>query len=771
MQSKSKFKTNSMRKKFFFLLLSFCFASSITAQKVGLVLSGGGASGLAHIGLIMALEEENIPIDYITGTSAGALVGAMYASGIPPSIIRKYVLQEEFILMANGELSADKQFLLREKTRDASMLNIPFSLDREVFSLLPTNFITPSYFDFEMFRIFGITSAAVNNDFDELFVPFRCVAADIQSKQAIVFKNEKLNAAVRASMTFPFYVNPIRINGRLLFDGGLYNNFPVNVLMEEFKPDFIIGSNVTNVTSKPKEDDLISQLNAIMVIPTEFSLPSEKGIIIRPEMDVSTFDFQKAVDAINAGYEATMAQMDEIKRNIKRRVDPLELQEKRNQFTNRINDLSISEIRASSLSGKPMDFVEKSIQRDSLASPINFEEFSKRYFRVYAAPQIKYLYPTIENKSDSLHKIHIDVTKQKPLVFRAGGHFSSRPVNTGYLGLTYLGMSEGAIAAHLESYFGKFYGATSLRLDFDVPSIYPFRVTPYLTRNRWDYFRSFSTFFEETQPSFLVQNEFYYGIDLQFPLGNTWKASADFRSVRLQDEYYQSGDFSNADTTDLTSFHGQTFIARVSKNTLNRKQWANKGKFVDFQMRYIQGREQSLSGSTAPIEYDVRRSHQWLSASAEGQAYFFNSSKFHLGIYGKGVFNSQSLFANYTASLLMINEFAPLEDARTFFFEEYRAPQYVGGGLNFVYSFSNRFDLRLDPYFFQPFRRIVRRDGGEFGYSDLFVRGTFMAAGSLIYHSPIGPLRFTMNYFPEQENAFVAQLSFGYVLFNDRAVR
>lgn len=755
-----------------FLIVFVLFTFSARAQqRIGLVLSGGGAAGLAHVGLLIALEEEGIPIDYITGTSAGALVGAMYASGIPPTIIKEYVLQEEFLLMTTGELSKDQQFLLRKKEQDASMLSIPFSLNKEVFSLLPTNFITPAYFDYEMFRIFGLTSSAVGDDFDQLFVPFRCVAADVQKKQPVVFSNHPLNAAVRASMTFPFYVNPIRVDGQLLFDGGLYNNFPADVLFEDFGPDYIIGSNVSGNAKPPKEDDLISQLNSMMVTPTDFSLPCENGIIISPKMDVSTFDFEKAEDAIEAGYLAAKEAMDSIKLYVQRRIQPKELQEKRRAFTNQMKGLRVTEIISENTDGDPVPFVEKSIQKDSLSEPLNMESFTKRYFRVYASPQIKYLYPTIERKKDSTHRVKIEVTKQKPFVFKAGGHFSSRPVNTGYVGVSYLGMKDGAITLNASSYFGKFYGSTALGLDFDVPAIYPFRVSPYFRRNRWDYFRSFTTFFEESQPSFLVQNESYYGVNLQFPIGNQWKLSTDFRAANLRDEYYQIENFSSADTSDRTAFDGQTVIASLERNTLNRKQWANSGNFFKTQLRFVQGREQSLSGSTAPIPYDVRRTHQWLNLSVEAQSFVVSNATFHFGLHGKGVLNSQSLFANYTASILMMNEFSPLPDISTFFFEEFRAPQYIGAGMNFIFSLSSRIDIRFDPYFFQPFRQIEKRENGTFGYSDLFTRGSFMAAGSVIFHSPIGPLRFTTNYFPNQDQPFVAQLSFGYVLFNERAVR
>ena len=744
---------------------------SAHGQRVGVVLSGGGATGLAHVGLLKALEEAEIPIDYITGTSAGALVGAMYASGFSPDEIEQYILSDAFARMSSGGLPPDKDFLLRKTDVDGSMINVPFAIDSLFKKSLPTNFITPSYLDYEMLRILGLTSLRVNEDFDQLFVPYRCVASDITKKQSVVFRKGKLNEAVRASMTYPFYMNPIRVDGKLLFDGGLYNNFPANVMYSEFSPDYIIGSNVSYNAAPPEEDDLISQITNMLVTPTNYSLPCENGIIISPLNNVGTFDFSRSQEAIHSGYIAAKEQMDSIRLYVHRRKDQNSLQQERKVFKEKIEPVSFNLVSATNNMGEHVKFVERSVMRDSSLPAIDWETFTKRYFRVYSSPQVSYIYPTMEMAKDSTVSLSLNVTKQKPFVLSVGGHFSSRPVNTGYIGFSYLGLDDAALRFNASSYFGKFYGSTKVKVDYDVPTKIPLRFTPYFTLNRWDYFRSFSTFFEDVRPSFLVQNEMYYGTKISAPVGNTFKLDLDFRAFEIEDQYYQSENFTNADTADLTLFDGQTFALGFERNSLNRKQWASAGSFLRFQFRYVQGREQSLSGSTAPFEYDVRRRHQWININLEGQYFPISKGVFRLGLHGKGVFNSQSLFANYTASLLTMTAFEPLPDSRTFFMEEYRAPQYAGFGLNFIASINGLFDLRFDPYFFQPFRKLSRNDDGTFGYSDLFEQGTVMAGASLIYHSPIGPLRFSGNYFPKQNNPFVFQLSFGYVLFNDRAIR
>ena len=111
-------------------MLTYSFSHA--QQRIGLVLSGGGATGLAHIGVIKALEERGIPIDYITGTSAGALVGSMYAAGYSPDEIEAYVLSDDFQLMTKGRLKTSQRFLYKENDLDASLINFSFSKDRVV---------------------------------------------------------------------------------------------------------------------------------------------------------------------------------------------------------------------------------------------------------------------------------------------------------------------------------------------------------------------------------------------------------------------------------------------------------------------------------------------------------------------------------------------------------------------------------------------------------------------------------------------------------------
>lgn len=752
---------------FFFLLLNF----SSLGQSVGLVLSGGGAAGFAHIGVIKALEENNIPIDYITGTSAGSLVGGLYACGLRIQEIERISLSKEFFLMVNGEMEPKYQFNLRKEPNNAAMVNISFSKDSILYKSLPISFITPALFDFEMLRLFGVSGASKSQNFDSLFVPFRCVAADIKNKREYIFREGHLNHAIRASMTFPFYVNPIRVNGVLLFDGGLYNNFPANLMYNDFSPDFIIGSNVSDNSIEPNEDDLFSQLKAAMVRETMFEIPCESGLMIKHDMDIGTFDFAKVQQAIDIGYKNTLALIDSLRIYIKEERNIEDLNNARTSFRQSIKPVNISSASSAYEGKENAPFVNYSIQKNLKRRNFNLDDLKQYYFQLYGTPQIRYVLPDITVKEDSTHHLNFSVKKTKDFSLKIGGHFSSRPVNIGYIGLSYYHINRLAYRAHVESYFGKFYGSAKLSLDVHVPTRFPFTVTPYFVLNRWDYFRSFATFFEPVRPSFLVQEEVYTGAKLVFPLSMTIRAGIDYCNFSLSDRYYQTSNFTVADTADLTNFYGNSMQLFVEHNSLNRKQFASEGSMFKLSFRYVRGTEHTVSGSTAILPFDDFYNHQWINLQVEARKYFKIEKNYNLGLHALGAFNSQSLFKNYVASILAMTEFSPIPDARTLFMEEYRAPQYIALGANQVINLFSRLDLMFDTYAFQPIIVLRKFEEGTFGYSQYQLRPKFMGSSSLIFHSPIGPFRATVNYFPEQSKPFMFLLSFGYVIFNDRAIR
>ena len=756
------------------LILLFTGLKSYSQDKIGLVLSGGGATGLAHIGVLKALEENGIQIDYITGTSSGALVGALYAAGFSPEEIESYVLSPEFQLITKGKNTTNQRFLIREEEDNASLIDLEFSANTPLKNSLPTNFISSSFLDFEMFRMLGLASAEANEDFDSLFIPYRCVSSDITNKKSVVFSKGNLNEVVRTSITFPFYLNPIKINNQLLFDGGLYNNFPADIMYHEFNPDYIIGSNVSTNASPPNEDDLIGQVINMLVFHSDFTLPCETGIIIEPKSTVTTFDFENVQQAIKSGYESTIEKIDSIKSNLTVTSTQEIIKKRREEYRKKLTKIYITKIQTQSLKNdKKVSYAEKSLMNSKKETYLTLNQFEKRYFRLYNAQQIDFIYPTINKIKDSTYAIQLKIKKSKDFKLQVGGHFSSRSVNTGYLGITYKQLSKTATSIKAESYFGKFYGSIRTIGAIDIPSRYPITLSAYFVMNRWDYFRNFSTFFEKVKPSFLVQNELYYGLKIEHPIGNNQKSTLDFRIFSLEDDYYQSLNFANSDTTDKTYFYGSSIRWEFLRTSLNRKQFASSGNMFSFKVKYINGKEHFIRGSkTSSTDKEHFSNHNWISLNLNIQSFVIDNPKFHLGFQVNSVVNTQSLFYNYTSSLLAMSSFSPIPDVETFFLPEYRSPQHIGAGLNVIFSIKKKVDFRIDGFYYQPFVNLTKNEEtGEFGYSKPFKGNEFLTSTSLIYHSYFGPLRATLNYFPQQTTPLSFQISFGYVLFNERAIR
>ena len=258
------------------------WADSNKHQSVGLVLSGGGAKGIAHIGVIQALEENNIPIDYIAGTSMGAIVGGLYAAGYTPQEMLQLILSPDFSHWSTGKIDEDLTYFFAKNSPTPALAS--FNTGRRdstiVNSVLPKGLINPLPMNFAFMELFAPHTAQCNGDFDKLFVPFRCVASDITHKHKVVCRDGQLGDAIRASMTFPIVFYPIKVNGTTLYDGGIYDNFPVDVMKTDFAPSVIIGVNVSIPDKRPVSDNIMAQLSEMIMQDHETIVTESEGIYI-----------------------------------------------------------------------------------------------------------------------------------------------------------------------------------------------------------------------------------------------------------------------------------------------------------------------------------------------------------------------------------------------------------------------------------------------------------------------------------------------------------
>lgn len=756
--------------KSLFLVLFLSMSLVVNAQKVGVVFSGGGSSGIAHVGVLKALEENNIPIDFIAGTSMGGLVAGFYAAGYSPKEIEEIFLSDKFKNWANGQLDDKYVYYLRQKKEDPSLFTFKLNLDTIIEISLPTNLVSPSAINYALMQYLAPASAKAQNNFDSLFIPYRCIASDIISKKPVILKKGPLPTAIRATMAYPFYLSPVTYENQLLFDGGLYNNFPSNVMYNEFDPDFIIGSNVSSNFLPPNEDDIISQIKAIISNDTEYIIPCEQSVLIEPNAeDYSTFNFDNNEELIRIGYEATLKKIEYIKSNVYRRNDSTYVADKRKKYIKNLPKLIFDNIQVQGLKASQNTYVKNSIRlkKDTL----NAEDLKSEYIKVSSDDKIKSLYPeAIFNEKTNKFSLLLKAKKERNFAVSFGGVFSSRPINTGYLGLQYNILRKKSYSFLASTYFGKLHNSVSVGFRIDFPKPLPFYWVTTFNNDRWDYFRSNSTFFEDTRPSFLRSSDLYAKTEIGIPVGYKGKIAIGATAGELDNEYYQTRQFISTDTTDKTSFRNAIGFIKYERNSLDRKQYATAGSFFTVGAKYIKGKEKTIPGSTSIIKDIAQEYHEWFMLKATFDKYFIRKGKVRFGIFGEGVYSDQSFFENYTASILTANAFAPVSESRTLFQERLRAHNYAAGGIKNIIMFNQNFHLRLEGYIFQPYQRIFQNEFNKAAYGLEWASREYIAASSLVYHTPIGPIAVNVNYYDRQEDHWSFLVHFGYLIFPKKSL-
>jgi len=456
-------------------LFVFVATNSVSSQTVGVVLSGGGSSGLAHIGVLKALEDNQIPIDYITGTSMGAVIGGLYAAGNTLEEIESFFISQRFRSALEGEIDDKYAYFYQKSLDDATWVSLKTNRDTVIGKIIPANVLSPVQLDLELLEALTSASAISNYSFDSLFIPFRCVAADVQRKRQVIFDSGELHTAIRASSTYPFFFRPIFVDGTLLFDGGLYNNFPSDILYNEFSPDVIIGSNVSSNANKPDPDNLFSQLENMISSPTNFNLPCKEGIIISPKTESFTLDFSNPEKNIYTGYYSALNAIDSIKTMVKRRVSKEEVEVKRAVFLDQSPDFKVKSVTLNGEKKSSLKYFEDLMAMKDGQEHLTFEEWKAKYIKIFEDDKIAYLFPQLQyDTKDSGYHVNIRLHKEKELEMNFGGNISSRPVNMGFLGLKYNIFGKVPKTLTAKSHFGKFYGAVNLKFRFDFHKKRPF---------------------------------------------------------------------------------------------------------------------------------------------------------------------------------------------------------------------------------------------------------------------------------------------------------
>ncbi|HIX22218.1 MAG TPA: patatin-like phospholipase family protein [Candidatus Parabacteroides faecavium] len=758
---------------FFFILIN-----SLQAQRVGLVLSGGGAKGAAHIGVIKAFEENEIPIDYITGTSIGAIIGSLYAMGYTPDEMLQLMLSKEFGYWQTGTVEDDYMYYFRKPDPTPEMAH--FSIDMSDSLQIKTNFlpqslINPIQMNQAFMALYAQATAKAAWNFDNLFVSFRCIGSDIYNKKPVIFKNGDLGEAVRISMTFPLFFKPVWKDSVPMFDGGIYDNFPVKTMKEDFHPDFIFGVALSTGKSKPSNNPY-NQIETMIMQETNYEVDEEDGMIIRFNMpDVSLLDFQKANEIMEMGYKRTMSLIDSIKGRVHRRMPLDSLNLRRKQYKESLPPLVFKNIYITGVSESQQKYIESQLHRD-INQEFSMEEFKRAYFKMLAYSKIKEIVPkAIYNRVNKTFDLHLYITMSDEINIGLGGNISSHQANQLYLGLGYRYLGRYAADMNADFQVGNSFSGVMLNGRMYLQTRIPTYINWQGVFSYKRYSESQSLFYEDVVPAFIKQHELYMKLKLGFPFLNRAKAEIGFGYGQLNDYYYQNTEVSFADRDyEHSRYNLFSGSLNIEQNSLSTKVYPISGVKRSLNAQYITGTEKYRPNvATEPTKNNT---HSWLQMKAHWEQYHELSKLFNLGYTGELVLSSKNLMENYTASILQAPAFTPTPHSTIVFNEAFRANQYAALGVSPILKLGKFVHFRLDLYGFLPLYEIKKHtevlDNNyvmTLPYYGKFLDSfKYMGEAAFVVHLPFTSISLYANGYSYPSKNFNFGINIGYLLFNPK---
>ena len=738
--------------KRFFLFLSACLLllPFVQAQKVGLVLSGGGAKGMTHIGIIRALEENNIPIDYITGTSMGAIIGSLYAMGYSPDDMEALLRSEDFKRWYSGQVEPEYGYYFKQNRPTPEFFNIRFSFKDSLHikpQILPTSMVNPIQMNLVFVELFARATAACSGDFNRLFVPFRCIASDVYNKKPLIMRRGDLGDAVRASMSFPFVFKPIEIDSVLAYDGGIYNNFPTDIMREDFKPEVIIGSVVAANPGKPKENDLMSQLENMIMQKTDYTLPDSLGIIMTFKYDdVSLLDFDRLQELHDIGYNRTISLMDSIKGRIHRRVSAENVRLRRLVYRSNLPQFRFRDIYIEGANPQQQAYIKKEFH-DEDHEVFTYEDLKRGYFRLLSDNMISEIIPhAVYDSENDLYSLHLKVKMEDNFSVRMGGSVSTTSSNQIYLGLGYQDLNYYSKEITLDGQIGKVYNNAQLMAKIDLPTRIPTSYRLIASLSTFDYYKKDKLFSKNDKPSFNSKDERFVKLMVALPFLANKRAEISIGYGKLQDNYFQSSVINfDKDRSDRSTYNLLGGAIGFYGSTLNARQYATKGYFEKLVAQVFSGKEKFIPGNPTETSVTTKERQSWLQISYMKYAYHTMSPKFTLGWMAEMLYSSKNFSENYTATMLQAADFSPTPHSKLMYNEAFRANQFLAAGIKPIFVFNDMFQFRSEFYGFVPIFPIKKNALNKAYYGKAFSRFEYIGEISVICQLPFGAISAYVN--------------------------
>ena len=417
------------------LILIFVSSWSYSQEKelinprVGLVLSGGGAKGLAHVGVLKTLDSLGVRVDYIAGTSMGAVVGALYASGYTGQQLDSIIRSTNFDLLISDKVPRNSKTFFERKNAEKYILTLPFNK----FKIQLPSSISRGQNVFNLLSKLTLNVSGID-DFNKLPIPFYCIATDIQTGQEVVLDHGNLAQAIAASSALPTLFQPVKLNNKLLMDGGIVNNFPIEGLLSK-NLDFIIG---VDVQDDLLQDDELNSVSNIMLQINNFRAVEElkeksklSDIYIKPDVgDFSIISFGQGAPIIEQGQKETLKFLEELQS-----ISKAQNFKKTTLKFLKYNEISINKIKVFGL-GKYTSSYVKGKLRFRNGETISYNDLGKGVNNLVATNNFdSFLYKLIPN--GDRYDFNAELVEAKNTAFiRFGLHYDQLYNSAALLNLT-----------------------------------------------------------------------------------------------------------------------------------------------------------------------------------------------------------------------------------------------------------------------------------------------------------------------------------------------
>lgn len=746
-------------------------------QRVGLVLSGGGARGIAEIGVIQALEENDIPIDYITGTSIGAIVGGLYASGYSPDEMMELVKSKMFLEAAAGTLNPRYTYKFFRPEPRPTMLSLNMSAKSFNLSpILPSSLISPMPMSFDFMSIFARYTAQCGSDFDNLFVPLRTVASDMTKKCQKVWSEGQLSDAVRSSMSFPIVFKPVTYNGSLLYDGGIFNNFPVDVMRKDFDPDIMLGIDIHSTDTIKHFPDILQQMDMLVIRPQSYHIPDDEGIYMRINLNkFSLLDFDKADEIYAIGYKHGLEMVDSIKKRVTARRPAAEVAARRRQFKDATPKVYFDSVEVRGGSKSQNDYIKYLFTTDH-PDTFGLRSAMDSYMMAVSTTRLKDLDPeAVYDKETDRFKLRLDATFKDPIDIGIGGYITSSTNSMLYLSLGYNSFNHKQLSASISGWIGQSYmaGLLDTRLMLRRRHVSSLGIEVAVWRQK--YYENDKLFYQTDAPAFITKMETFARLKYSRATSRQGIFSMGIAYGHDDDRFYNNDESIVNSSTDRNKTHrdmGQV-SARWTLSTLDDITLPTEGRYIGALAQGVWEYYHFAEG--APLQRQVlpgEKGHdKWMQLELKYMDYFNISRKWTLGFESDIVASTHHLLKDYNAAIVNATTFTPTAASSNFFNPKMCANSFATAGVIPVYKFSDRISARLGVYGFLPTRPILQNEEGQACYGKWFSRTSLYSELSASLKLPFGNLTAYGSYQTTPGTRWSVGISFGYFILAPRMTR